>query len=327
LIVGNNAIMKIIKIKRISKLASDSKRYDIETKNTHNFFADGILVHNSCINLYYDWIKEEWFAATTGMAEGEGEINNRENTSFNDLFWETVRNKYDEDKFKDNLEIGFTYVFELTTPYNIVVAPHTESRVTLLTIRSLRNLKELASSICFAEAYGLGVPIVEEYDLNSGNVEFLLRTFENMDAFSEGYVVVDDKFNRIKIKNPKYVAIHHLKSKTSSYAIMEIIKSNEVDEFIATFPEREVEIKALRVSYNNLIVELEALWGILEVHKPKNITPAERKKFATKVFEVVDVNDKKTFTGLYFGLMDGKVTSIVDYIRNMDNKRLFALLT
>lgn len=77
--------MKTVKIKSIKRIDSDSMRYDIETKKTHNFFADGILVHNSCINLHYDWHKDEWFAATTGTAEGEGEINNREHTLVENL--------------------------------------------------------------------------------------------------------------------------------------------------------------------------------------------------------------------------------------------------
>lgn len=45
------------------------------------------------IQLHWDWLKEEWFAATTGTAEGEGEVNNKLGTTFNDLFWETVNNR------------------------------------------------------------------------------------------------------------------------------------------------------------------------------------------------------------------------------------------
>jgi hypothetical protein len=29
----------------------------------------------------------KWFAATTGTAEGEGEVNNKMGTTFNELFW------------------------------------------------------------------------------------------------------------------------------------------------------------------------------------------------------------------------------------------------
>jgi RNA ligase (TIGR02306 family) len=44
--------MKLIKIKSIKKIDLGSLRYDIETKKTHNFFANNILVHNSSITIY-----------------------------------------------------------------------------------------------------------------------------------------------------------------------------------------------------------------------------------------------------------------------------------
>jgi len=260
------------------------------------------------------------------MGEGEGEINNRENTSFNDLFWETITNKYDVSEFRRRLVVDTTYVFELTTPYNIVVAPHGESSVKLLTVRDLTTLKECNRETCELIANDFGVPIVEEYDLNEGGVEHIMKTFVNMVFSEEGYVVVDTNFNRIKIKNPAYVAAHYLKGRSESHHILDIVKSNEIDEFIATFVERKEEILMLDKNYKALLTTLVAGWNVLVEHKPKNITPAERKKFATKVFSVVDDMSISSMTGLYFGLMDGKVESVEDYVRNMDNKRLYQLL-
>ena len=46
------------------------------------------------IQVYWDWHKKEWFAGTTGTAEGEGEVNNKMGTTFNQLFWKTVVEKY-----------------------------------------------------------------------------------------------------------------------------------------------------------------------------------------------------------------------------------------
>jgi len=39
--------MKLLKIKNIKKVQNNSLLYDIETKKNHNFFANGVLVHNS----------------------------------------------------------------------------------------------------------------------------------------------------------------------------------------------------------------------------------------------------------------------------------------
>jgi len=43
-----------MKITKITKIENNSKKYDIEVKGNHNFFANGILVHNC--NMYNDYI-------------------------------------------------------------------------------------------------------------------------------------------------------------------------------------------------------------------------------------------------------------------------------
>jgi hypothetical protein len=278
----------------------------------------------SMIQVYWDWNKEKWFAATTGTAEGEGEVNNKYGTTFNDLFWDTVNNKY---TFNDCLlDKDHVYVFELTTPYNIVVKPHGESSATLLTVRNRKTLKEIPYGELGMVSESIGIPLVKAYDLNSNNAGALVKTFENMVWYDEGYVVVDGNFNRIKIKNPAYVAVHHLKSKTSEHAIMEIVKSNEIDEFSATFPDRREEIFKLHEGYINLISELEMAWIYLEGVRPKNTTPKEKKKFAMAVFDMVDNSNLKPYTGLFFGLNDGKVESVREYMINYDNKKLYKSL-
>jgi hypothetical protein len=281
------------------------------------------------IQLYYDWNKETWFAATTGTAEGEGEVNNKLGTTFNELFWNTVREKYgwteetNKMKAKHALVKGYVYVFELTTPYNIVVKPHGESSVTLLTIRDMHNLEELPFGASRTIAKTLEVPMVNEYDLNKGNVGHLLKTFEEMAWHEEGYVVVDANFNRIKVKNPAYVAVHHLKSKTSEHAIIDVVKSNEIDEFVATFPERADEINKLKTNYDKLIIKLEGAWDSLRDKRPKNQTPKEKKKFAMEVFKMVGLRGLDSHKSMFFSLNDGKVDSVKDYIIKYDNKKLY----
>ena len=50
----DQVLMKTVKLKSIKKVKSKSKRYDISVKDNHNFFANGILVHN-CTTMYNDF--------------------------------------------------------------------------------------------------------------------------------------------------------------------------------------------------------------------------------------------------------------------------------
>jgi hypothetical protein len=289
--------------------------------NTANVLEklDGTL-----IQVYWDWHANKWFAGTTGTAEGEGEVNNKNGTTFNDLFWDTVNNKYTFNECLLNKDL--IYVFELTTPYNIVVKPHGESSATLLTVRNRETLVELSGKALEMTSVSLSIPLVKSFDLNAKDVGALLRTFEGMPWSEEGYVVVDANFNRIKIKNPAYVAVHHLKGKTAEHNIITIVKSNEIEEFASTFPERKDELLRLKENYDKLTVKLNDMWVELSARKPRNITKEEKKRYAAAVFEVCGKHDLKQFTGLYFGLVDGKVDSVEDFIVNYDDKLLYKML-
>ena len=276
------------------------------------------------IQLYYDWHDMTWYAGTTGTANGEGEVNNKNGTTFNDLFWETVNNKYTFNECLLNKDL--VYVFELTTPYNIVVKPHGESSATLLAVRNRETLVELSGKDLEMVAISIGIPLVKSFDINASNVGHLLKTFEGMPWYSEGYVVVDSNFNRVKVKNPAYVAVHHLKGKTAEHNILTIVKTNEIEEFAATFPERTTELYRLKEGYDALINKLNDVWDELKLRRPKNISKDEQKKYAAAVFEVCDRYELKQFTGLYFGLAQYKINSVEDFMFEYDDRLLYKML-
>jgi hypothetical protein len=304
------------------------KFFNSEESNAHKIDWNTAKIleklDGSCIQVYYDWNDMVWYAGTTGTAEGEGEVNNKMGTTFNSLFWDTVNNKYTFNECLLNKDL--IYVFELTTPYNIVVKPHGESTATLLMVRNRVSLEELSWDELNMVSESIGIPLVKSFDLNVNNVGHLLKTFENMPWSEEGYVVVDANFNRIKIKNPAYVAVHHLKGKTAEHNIITIVKSNEIEEFASTFPERKDELFRLKENYDLLIEKLNNVWVELSGRKPKNITKEEKKRYAQAVFEVCGKYGLKQFTGLYFGLVDGKVSSVEDFVLNYDDKLLYKML-
>jgi hypothetical protein len=281
----------------------------------------------SFIQLYYDWNDERWCVGTTGTPEADGEVNNKFGTTFADLFWKTVINV--SPKFKSNLDKikkRHTYMFELMTPYNVVVKPHKVSSIKLLGVRNLETLNEIKYSELTEIADILEVPLVEEFNLNINDVGGLERTLIDVPWTIEGYVVVDDNFNRIKLKNKAYLNVHHLKSKTAEHNIMGVVKSNEIEEFASTFPERREEIFKLKEEYDKLVATLEVTWEELKTRLPKSIEAKERKKYAEAVFEVATRNGVKDFNGLFFGLKDGKTENVKDFMFEYDNRKLYQRL-
>lgn len=304
------------------------KFFNAEEGNAANIDWDTAKIlskeDGTMIQVYYDWHDMTWYAGTTGTANGEGEVNNKNGTTFNDLFWDTVNNKYTFNECFLNKDL--IYVFELCTPYNIVVKPHGESSATLLAVRNRETLVELSGKDLEMVAISIGIPLVKSFDLNASNVGHLLKTFEGMPWSEEGYVVRDGNDNRVKVKNPAYCAVHHLKGKTAEHNILTIIKTNEIEEFGATFPERKEELNRLKEGYDALIAKLNGVWCELQLCKPKTITKEEQKKYAAAVFEVCGKNDITQFTALYFGLAQHKIKSVEEYIFEYDDKTLYKLL-
>ena len=309
------------------------KFFNLQEVNAHkiDFESAHILekLDGTLISLYYH--NNTWHTSTTGTAEGEGEVNNKNGTTFSNLFWETINKKYPNFKL-EYLSKNVCYAFELTTPWNIVVNPHSDSSVTLLTARNLdEKLKELSREELIDCAKSLHLPIVKSFDINK-DINNLLKTLENMPWQEEGYVIVDKFFNRVKIKNPKYLAVHHLKGKTAEHNILTIIKSNEIEEFASTFIDRREELYKLKENYEKLISSLNDIWkNELFFIKPTKedyleINSLKKKQYAEKVFDVCNKNNLKQFSGLFFGLANGKINSIEEYILEYDDKQLYKIL-
>lgn len=278
---------------------------------------DGSMCH-----VYYDWNIEKWLVGTTGTAEGESEVNNIYGTSFSKLFWKTFKEKYNLTDDFFNQYKGHTFVFELTTPYNIVVKKHRESSITLITIRNNETLLELSRNT-IEKIVDNKFPIVKIVSFKNKNINDIIKSFENMPFSEEGYVVVDDNFNRIKVKNPQYVFVHHLKYGGSKYDIMSIIKTNEIDEFLSYFPERKEEIFEIKEKFDKLMFKLNTAWSVLDKLKPIDSTPEDKKRFAMEVFNISENLNIESFSGLFFSLSNGKIESIDEYILGYDNKKLF----
>ena len=99
--------------------------------------------------------------------------------------------------------MDLTYMFELTTPFNVVHIQHKESFLTLLGARSLLNKKE-------KNLKGLQTPLKKAPSYSISSLEDIVeyvKTLNSEKLESEGVVICDSNFNRLKIKNEKYFLV------------------------------------------------------------------------------------------------------------------------
>lgn len=257
----------------------------------------------SLFSLYF--YNDEWHCSTSGMPDAAGIVHGF-NFSFKELFWR-VWNELGY-KLPDQEDQNKTFIFELMTPYNRIVVPHKENKLVLHGVRNIESGMEIIpEEYCVKYNWHC----VQTFPLNTK--EEVLKAVCELDGMQcEGFVVVDNKFNRIKLKNLEYVKYSRMKEGLSLRSILEIVRENEQSEFLSYFPEYTEYYNEIKVLYDAIIKEAEYLY---ETHK--NIE--SQKEFALAV--------KDSRVGFVaFSLRNKKVNSCKECLKDMDIKKLEQIL-
>jgi hypothetical protein len=207
-------------------------------------------IDGSLMSLYC--YKGIWRVASSGTPDAGGDVQGLQIT-FGELFWDiyhaTNMKTFDMNPTK-------TYMFEMTSPYNRIVVPHKESKLTLIGIRDNVTLQEESVSTGPEEW-----PKVKSFSLTSAaEVDASFESFQGINQ--EGYVVVDGNFNRVKCKHPQYVALHHMRGNGSftMKRALALILGGEVEEVLGYFPEWKPSVDSIQTKLESLIGELEVAY-------------------------------------------------------------------
>ena len=253
-------------------------------------------------------------------------------TSFGELAWLAVLENYrtakglgisdciDHDAvngwLKTIIRPGFTYMFELTSPYNRVVVRFNETRLNFIGCRDNCTLKELK----FYEhelAKVFNIPKV--YPLKT--LDDCIKAASELGSDEEGFVVCDKDFNRVKVKSALYCSIHHLRGENGvmSYKrALEIIKANEQEEVLTYFPEHKSAFDELTEKFNLKVAEAENAWKLFK--KESDSLPT-RKDQAIWI-----LSHCKEFSGFLFQMLDGKITDMRSAIWSCPNDKIIRML-
>jgi hypothetical protein len=248
-------------------------------------------IHEKCdgslmILYYYD---HKWQVASSGMPDARGQVNGFSFT-FAQLFWEV----WAELGFDvDCLSPQYTYMFELMTPYNRVIVPHKKNNLVWIGVRNTDFGNEF-----FPQEDG-PFPVAKWFPLQT--MDQILESMKHMDPLQqEGYVVVDEQFNRVKLKHPGYVAMAHLRDGMGPKRLLEIVRVGESSEFLVHFPEWANAFNIIKDRFEALVVEMEAAY---EQHK----TISLRKDFALAIKDV-------PFKSALFALRDDQIASVRNWL-------------
>jgi hypothetical protein len=238
--------------------------------------ADGSL-----ITVY--WWNNTWNVATRGTAFGESPFGMAEIKDFRELFIKTIGMPVN--KFMSRMSPEYSYSFELCTPYNKVVKLYSESRVYLTGGFKVSTGEELDKFHLDYCAGALNVLRPKVYVFEDFSTDKLLESFKDMESTDEGYVLIDHTRNRLKVKNPTYVDLHHMKGEgaLTPRRICDIVFRGETEEVLSYFPEFRDMIIPFQQTYDRMMLEIDEVF-----ENYKNIE--SQKEFALKVKDLPYAN-------------------------------------
>jgi len=183
------------------------------------------------------WDSDKWCVGTRSRPEADGNIDESDIT-FAKLFDMAVKEMNLGNNIQDLMSIAnkdCTYCFELTSPFNRIVCDYKKLSLTLLAVRNNLTLLEGPPEIW---ATTLKVNAPEKFDFK--NINHMIQVVRDWDPKEkEGVVIKDANFNRIKVKNPQYIAFNHLRDSlsTSYKGCVEIILLGKEDDVMGMLPE------------------------------------------------------------------------------------------
>ena len=253
------------------------------------------------------WYDNQWHVATSGTPDASGEVNGY-GITFRDLFWKV----WSELKYTLPINTNFCYAFELCTPYNRVVVPYKKNRIVLHGVRDLITMEEkpIVVNAEFNHWEPINRLLLSPEDHHNLDVVKLAEDLDPMQT--EGFVVCDANFNRVKVKSPKYVALHHAIDGMTPRRMLEIIQKNESSEFLSYFEEFQDLYESINDKFVALVDSTKETYD--QFRDIEN-----QKEFALNVKDL-------PCAGALFAVRSKKFKDFWDYYNNMNSKMLEEVL-
>jgi len=226
--------------------------------------------------------------------------------SFGDIVYHVLSKKFEEygDKLRNEIKCGYTYIFELVSPWTRVVVPYDKEDLYLIGIRN---------NLTFDEEFFGEHPLSKFFDVpktySFKTFEECLETTKSLPWNEEGYVVMDSKFNRVKVKSIAWLAAHHLvNNHVLSYSrALELVRKNEIDEVLCYFPDLAKSLEQCKQKYEKCISWDDTAWDFFMQEGMPLLTRKEQAFFIMKNF---------ISKACGFALLDNKVKSVKEFYEN-----------
>lgn len=287
-----------------------SNKFPFDKEDTYYYEK----LDGSIINVYHD--EEKWCVSTRGQAFSEN-IN-----KFNHIWLEIIEKafsgeiNYIFENVKANKQ--FTYIFEFTSPENRVIIPYKDYNVSLLAIRNKYNGRYSKENDVVKFSKEINCKLPKKY--NFKNINEINNNINLMEIMEEGYVCYNEYLQwRIKVKNPKYLALTHMKDKSGELSLKRIIYlvfEKEYDEYLSYFPEDKIFFDPYILGYENMIKEINKLMNdVKDISNKKELALKLKNNILSSI--IFSLYDGKELNDIFNKMTDDKRNNLLEYFKHI----------
>lgn len=150
---------------------------------------------------------------------------------------------------------GWTLMFELTSPQNRIIVEYKETKLWFHGARDAEGNEHEPEEV--AEMFGIPYKIPTMYDFDGFDEAFAeLKNWNGLE--SEGIVVCDANYNRVKVKCDDYLKVKFIRDVSNPKGIFQAVISEEYDD-LASYPELQTKAEKQK----NELVEVKSRLELL----------------------------------------------------------------
>lgn len=208
--------------------------------------------------------------------------------SYADLFEQAINFK---DIKAEELNKDYTYIFELVSPYNKIVVNYPITKIYHIGTRNNITGEELYTNI--------GIDHPKEYSLSKYGLSECIALVNDLcktEGMKEGFVVVDDKYNRIKVKTTEYLMAHKVHNNGASHKeLLELVINDNIPDTIKQVCKVDIlyyqyKIAELLEEIKNFVDYAEAIFTESNFNRKELALRIKNMPYASFAFEVLFQN-------------------------------------
>jgi hypothetical protein len=261
-------------------------------------------IDGSILKIWYYFETHQWMLSTNGTIDASDAkspfVINGVNT-FADIFSNATHKTPHEFAEYYHLDQNKTYMFEITGPYNKIVIQYPLDIYQI----GVRHNQTYIEEQCV-------LPIKKPKEFKFSSLEETIEFSKTLSSQEEGFVVVDDRWNRVKIKGVAYVQLHHLRGEVvTPKRMLSLVLANEGGEFLNYFPEFTGFFEEIQDKFHKYMQQLIQQLDDMDIVKTQVRDGTKTRK------DYADLANKTINKALMFDLFSDKFekSHIKEYIK------------